>query len=113
MKPLINLPFKISGIGHYLPDKIESSKELSLKINKSEKWIIDRTGVQSRHISLYDVDKMGAIAAKKAISSLCFCTNKLSIIKSKNKKLIHVARKVLQNLKKQHHKYLQLHLNLY
>ncbi len=69
MKPLINLPFKISGIGHYLPDKIESSKELSLKINKSEKWIVDRTGVHSRHISLYDVDKMGAIAAKKAIGN--------------------------------------------
>ena len=46
--------------------KIETSKELASKINKSEDWIISRTGVKERRISHIDVDLMGAKAAKIA-----------------------------------------------
>ena len=61
---------KITGIGYYLPDKIETSKELSPKINKSENWIISRTGVKERRVSDIDVDKMGTIAAQKALNGI-------------------------------------------
>ncbi len=60
---------RITGSGYYLPEKIETSEELSSKINKSSKWIISRTGVKERRISDIDVDKMGAIAAKKALEN--------------------------------------------
>ena len=60
-------PFKITGYGYYLPPCIQTSKELSKTINKSEEWIIKRTGVVSRHISDIDVDEMGAIAGMEAI----------------------------------------------
>jgi len=62
---MINL--KITGFGHYLPSKIETSDELSKKINKPSDWIISRTGVQERRISDIDVDLMGAKAAKIAL----------------------------------------------
>ena len=58
---------KITGIGYHLPDKIETSKQLSKKINKSTDWIISRTGVKERRVSNIDVDKMGALAAKDAL----------------------------------------------
>ena len=58
--------FKISKLGYFLPEKIETSKELSIKINKSEKWIISRTGIDERRIADIDVDAMGA----KAIESI-------------------------------------------
>ena len=58
---------EITGFGYYLPETIESSKELSYKINKSLDWIISRTGVQERRVSSIDVDEMGAIAARKAL----------------------------------------------
>ena len=61
------LPFKITGYGSYLPPRIQTSKELSKLIGKSEEWIISRTGVLERRISDIDVDKMGALAAKEAI----------------------------------------------
>ena len=64
---IVKQPFVISGYGMYLPDEIETSKELSSKINKTEDWIISRTGVVERRISSIDVDKMGAIAAEQAI----------------------------------------------
>ena len=68
---------KITGIGHYLPEKIETSKELSSKINKSEDWIISRTGVMERRISDVDVDIMGANAARIALDQ---CGNEPDLI---------------------------------
>ena len=59
--------FKITGFGYYLPPNIETSEELSKKINKSSDWILSRTGVKERRVSDIDVDKMGAIAAREAI----------------------------------------------
>ena len=46
---------RITGSGYYLPEKIETSSELSLKINKNEDWIVSRTGVKERRISNIDV----------------------------------------------------------
>jgi len=62
-------PFKITGYGSYLPPKIQTSKELSEFIGKSEEWIISRTGVIERRISDIDVDQMGALAARDAIGN--------------------------------------------
>lgn len=59
--------FKITGYGSYLPPNIQTSKELSEIIGKSEDWIINHTGVYERRVSSIDVDEMGAIAAKEAI----------------------------------------------
>ena len=61
--------FKITGFGNYLPSKVETSEEISKKINKSEDWIISRTGIKSRRVSEIDVDEMGAIAAREAIGN--------------------------------------------
>ena len=59
---------KITGIGYFLPDQIETSQELAPKIGKSLDWIISRTGIHERRVSQIDVDEMGAIAAKKALN---------------------------------------------
>ena len=60
---------KITGLGYYLPDLIETSEEFAPKINKSADWIISRTGVKEKRISTVDVDIMGAIAAKEALKN--------------------------------------------
>ena len=61
--------FKITGSGYYLPPTIETSLDLSQKINKDVNWVLSRTGVEERRVSDIDVDQMGAIAAKDAIGS--------------------------------------------
>ena len=61
--------FRITGYGAYLPPKIQTSKDLSEIIGKTEDWIISHTGVCERRISDIDVDQMGAIAAKEAIGN--------------------------------------------
>lgn len=61
------MKIKISGIGYYLPDNIETSEELAPKIRKSIDWITSRTGVKERRISNIDVDLMGAKASELAL----------------------------------------------
>ena len=63
------MDIKITGHGHYIPKIIETSKEVAQKINKTEDWIISRTGVKNRRISDIDVDQMGALAAKDALDN--------------------------------------------
>lgn len=58
---------RISGVGLYLPSKIETAVEVAEKIIHDEKWIISKTGVKERRISDEDVDVMGAIAGEEAI----------------------------------------------
>ena len=49
---------KITGVGFYLPPKIETAE-----------WIVEKCGVKERRVSLIDVDEMGAIAGKEALGS--------------------------------------------
>ena len=58
---------KITGVGLYLPPKIETANDIAPKIGKSAKWIIDKCGVRERRVSLIDVDEMGAIAGREAL----------------------------------------------
>ena len=60
---------KITDVGYYLPENIETSEQLAPKIGKSVDWIVSRTGVQERRVSDIDVDLMGAKASKLALKN--------------------------------------------
>ena len=60
---------KITGTGLYLPPKVETSREISTLIGKSEEWIIRKSGVKERRVSEIDVDKMGAYAGNQALGN--------------------------------------------
>lgn len=42
---------RIAGTGSYLPEKVVSNKDLEAKIDTSDEWIRERTGIQQRHIA--------------------------------------------------------------
>lgn len=44
----------ISGVGGYLPEKVLTNKELEVKVNTSDEWIRQRTGIEQRHIAADD-----------------------------------------------------------
>ncbi len=60
---------KITGVGLYLPPKIETAEDIAPKIGKTAEWIVQKCGVKERRVSLIDVDEMGAIAGKEALGS--------------------------------------------
>jgi 3-oxoacyl-[acyl-carrier-protein] synthase-3 len=41
----------ILGCGSYLPERVLSNKELAATVDTSDEWIVQRTGIQQRHIA--------------------------------------------------------------
>jgi 3-oxoacyl-[acyl-carrier-protein] synthase-3 len=59
----------IKGIGHYLPEKIVTNAELATKLDTSDAWIRERTGIAARHIAA-EGEFTSDLAAKAAQAAL-------------------------------------------
>ncbi|TBW55990.1 ketoacyl-ACP synthase III [Marinobacter halodurans] len=42
---------RITGTGSYLPDNVVTNKDLEQKVDTSDQWIRERTGIEQRHIA--------------------------------------------------------------
>ncbi|MCX6865521.1 MAG: ketoacyl-ACP synthase III [Verrucomicrobia bacterium] len=61
---------RILGTGHYLPPKIVTNFDLEQMMDTSDAFIVERTGVRSRHHAAADVSAsdLGALAAQVAVA---------------------------------------------
>lgn len=61
---------RILGTGHYLPPKIVTNFDLEQMMDTSDAFIVERTGVRSRHHAAADVSAsdLGALAAQAAVA---------------------------------------------
>ena len=41
----------ITGVGCYLPEKILTNQDLEKMVDTSDAWIVERTGIRTRHIA--------------------------------------------------------------
>src|SRR5690625_7296140 len=59
----------VLGLGHYLPEKVLTNKDLEQLVDTSDEWIRTRTGIEERRIAEDDMDTsdMALQAAKKAL----------------------------------------------
>jgi 3-oxoacyl-[acyl-carrier-protein] synthase-3 len=55
---------RIASVAHHLPPRVETAAELAPRIGRSERWIIERTGVAERRIAEEPVDAMAARAVR-------------------------------------------------
>ncbi|NDK55437.1 3-oxoacyl-ACP synthase III family protein [Pontibacter fetidus] len=63
---------KIAGVGHYVPEKVVTNKDLEKIMDTSDEWIRERTGIVERHYFTEGVDttaNMGANAARMALKN--------------------------------------------
>jgi len=60
----------LAGVGAYLPERIVSNAELSERLETSDAWIRDRTGIRQRHIAgpHETAAFMGTAAARAALA---------------------------------------------
>ncbi|MFN3076387.1 MAG: beta-ketoacyl-ACP synthase III [Alphaproteobacteria bacterium] len=42
---------RIVGCGGYLPERVVTNAELAARIDTSDEWIVDRTGIRKRHVA--------------------------------------------------------------
>ena len=66
------LTVKISGTGSYLPTRVVTNEEMSVRIGSTPEWIYSHTGIASRHVAdeTESAATMGAEAARRALESL-------------------------------------------
>ncbi|WP_347159058.1 3-oxoacyl-ACP synthase III family protein [Pontibacter chitinilyticus] len=61
---------KIAGVGHYVPERVVTNKDLEKIMDTSDEWIRERTGIVERRYFEEGVDttsNMGAEAARRAL----------------------------------------------
>jgi 3-oxoacyl-[acyl-carrier-protein] synthase-3 len=60
----------LTGIGAYLPERIVTNDELAARLDTSDAWISERTGIRQRHIAGPGdtAASMGAAAARAALA---------------------------------------------
>jgi 3-oxoacyl-[acyl-carrier-protein] synthase-3 len=60
----------LAGIGGYLPERIVTNAEMALKVDTSDEWIVERTGIRQRHFAgpHETASFMGAAAARAALA---------------------------------------------
>jgi len=74
---------KIEGIGHYVPENIVKNGDLEKIMDTSDKWIVERTGIEERR--WFDPEKdtvanMGTRAAKMALERANTEVNEIDFI---------------------------------
>jgi 3-oxoacyl-[acyl-carrier-protein] synthase-3 len=59
----------VEGCGAYLPERIVTNEELARRVDTSDEWIVQRTGIRSRHVAA-DGEFTSHLATRAAIHAL-------------------------------------------
>lgn len=73
---------QITGTGSYLPEKVLSNEDIEKKVETSNQWIIERTGIRERRVADEGeaTSDLAEKAAKKAIADAGIHVNDLDLI---------------------------------
>jgi 3-oxoacyl-[acyl-carrier-protein] synthase-3 len=73
---------RIIGTGSYLPQHILTNAELAARVDTSDEWIIERTGIRQRHIAAADefTSDLGSAAARKALEGAGLVPDDIDLI---------------------------------
>ena len=73
---------RIIGTGSYLPQRILTNAELAARVDTSDEWIIERTGIRQRHIAADGefTSDLGTEAARNALKSAGMSADDIDLI---------------------------------
>jgi 3-oxoacyl-[acyl-carrier-protein] synthase-3 len=57
------------GVGSYLPARVVTNEELARRVDTSDEWIVERTGIRRRHIAADD-ERTSDLACAAAVNAL-------------------------------------------
>jgi len=57
------------GVGSHLPERVLTNAELAKRVDTSDEWIVERTGIRQRHIAADD-EKTSDLACQAAVKAL-------------------------------------------
>lgn len=59
----------LAGVGSYLPEHVLSNAELAKRVDTSDEWIVERTGIRQRHIAADD-QRTSDLACEASVKAL-------------------------------------------
>jgi 3-oxoacyl-[acyl-carrier-protein] synthase III len=73
---------RIIGTGSYLPAEIVSNAALAERVDTSDEWIVERTGIRQRHIAAAGefTSDLGVAAARRALDSAGLAADAIDLI---------------------------------
>ncbi|MGH6916749.1 MAG: 3-oxoacyl-ACP synthase, partial [Geminicoccaceae bacterium] len=73
---------RIVGTGAYLPARVVSNEELSRTVDTSHEWILQRTGIEQRHIAAEGemTSDLACAAAREALQGAGLDAERLDLI---------------------------------
>jgi 3-oxoacyl-[acyl-carrier-protein] synthase III len=73
---------RIAGTGAYLPARVVSNEELSRTVDTSHEWIVQRTGIEQRHIAADGelTSDLACAAAREALQTAGLDADRLDLI---------------------------------
>ena len=73
---------RIIGTGSYLPATILTNADLAARIDTSDEWIVERTGIRQRHIAASGefTSDLGTAAAQRALASAEMGASEIDLI---------------------------------
>jgi len=72
----------ITGCGSYLPDCVVTNDDLASRVDTSDAWIVERTGIRERHIAAEDeaTSDLALAAARRALKDAGLTANDIDLI---------------------------------
>ena len=73
---------RVIGTGGYLPEEVRTNHDISQRVDTSDSWIVERTGIKSRHIAAPHESSasMAEIAARQAIAAAQITADEIDLI---------------------------------
>ena len=73
---------KVIGTGGYLPEEVRTNDDISQRVDTSDSWIVERTGIKSRRIAAghETAASMAEIAARQAIDVAQISADEIDLI---------------------------------
>lgn len=72
----------VAGVGSYLPEKVMTNDDLSKIVETTSEWIVQRTGIERRHIAAEDqnTSDLATIAANRALEDAGVSAQEIDLI---------------------------------
>lgn len=72
----------VAGMGHYLPERIVTNAELAERVDTSDEWIRERSGITQRHIAAEGefTSDLATHAARKALEAAGMAPDDIDLI---------------------------------
>lgn len=72
----------VRGIGSYLPERIVTNQELAQRVDTSDEWIVQRTGICQRHVAAEGefTSHLALKAAERALADAGLATGDIDLI---------------------------------